>query len=164
MTLLRRRSAATAAGDSAEDLAESIAVEDVYELLYRRGENDLAAAVITTLAPAEARAVAQRLRRLVRRATRCRFFRDYRTALRPKEAARLGLVALWSERASAAGCRVWADLRAEPAPLPRRTLVGAVTSEADETERARPDALAQSESARLMPEWLAAPESSVWST
>jgi hypothetical protein len=38
-----------------------------------------------------------------------------------------------------------------------------VPSEAEETEGARPDALAQSESARLMPEWLAAPESSVWS-
>jgi hypothetical protein len=54
-------------------------------------------------------------------------------------------------------------MRAEPAPVPRLTPVGAVTSEAEETEGARPDALAQSKSARLMPEWLAEPEPSVWS-
>lgn len=54
MTLLIRRSAATAAGDSAEDLAESIAIEDVYELLFRRGESDLAAAVTATLAASSA--------------------------------------------------------------------------------------------------------------
>jgi hypothetical protein len=81
----------------------------------------------------------------------------------PQGGARRGLVGLWYERAGAAGCRVWTDLRAEPAPVPRRTPGGAVTSEAEEAEGARPDALTQSESARLMPEWLAAPDSSVWS-
>src|SRR5438270_607298 len=49
-----RRSAATAAGESAEDLAESIAIEDVDELLFRRGESDLAAAVAATLAASSA--------------------------------------------------------------------------------------------------------------
>lgn len=152
-----------AAHESAESVVESIAIEDIHALLYRRGEIDVAEALTATLTPVEACAVAARLRRVIRRAARRRFFRDYRTALRPDEAARLGLIALWYERAGQAGCRVWADLRTDLAPAPRLTLVGAPAPEAEETEGVPSDDLAPPEPTRLMPEWLTAPESSVWS-
>src|SRR5207253_3634222 len=134
MMVVMRRSDATATAESAESLAESMVIDDVHALLYRRGAIDLADALVATCGPAEACAVAQRLRRLVRRATRRHYFRDYRTALRPEEAARLGLIALWYERAGQAGCRLWADLSDDPAPAPRPTLVGTTTRTAETTE------------------------------
>lgn len=168
MKVVIRRSAVMTAENKAATLAESIAIDDIHTLLYQRGEIDLADALTASLEPDEARAVAVRLRHMVRHATRRRFFRDYRRALHADEAARLGLVALWYERAGQTGCHVWAELPGDPtaepvSSRPHLALVTTPLAEGDDVAQASADALAAGASPRLMPDWLAAPESSVWS-
>ncbi len=161
MTIVIRRSAVAAAtAESEESLAESIEIGDVHALLYERGDGELADALTAHLASREARAVADRLRVLARQGRKIGLFRDYRAALCPDEAARLGLVAMWYERAGRAGCRVWADLREGTHTAHPLTLLPASETMARATSdggSARPT------DAGIMPNWLDAPADSVWS-
>lgn len=164
MKIVIRRSAMTATRvESEESLAEFIEIGDVHALLYERGDGDLADALTAHLGPREARTVADRLRSLARRESRSGLFRDYRAALRPDGAARVGLVAMWYERAGRAGCRAWADLREE---LHEAAPVALVPAAIDIEPGARTPSGAVSgrpHGAGIMPEWLDAPDTSVWS-
>jgi len=161
MKIVIRRSAMTATkAENEESLAESIEIGDVHTLLYERGEGDLADALTAHLGPREARAVADQLRTLARHGRKVGLFRDYRAALRPDEAARLGLVAMWYERVGRAGCHVWADLRESVETVTPLTLLPTVEASAMMPSTG---ASAQSRGAGIMPDWLDAPTDSVWS-
>ncbi len=160
MKIVIRRSPMVTKAEREESLAESIEIGDVHALLYERGEGDLADALTAHLGPRETCTVAARLRSLARHGRKAGLFRDYRAALRPDEAARLGLVAMWYERVGHAGCRVWADLRESVETVTPLTLLPTV-----ETGATMPStgASAQSTGAGIMPDWLDAPADSVWS-
>ncbi len=161
MKIVIRRSAMTATkAEREESLAESIEIGDVHTLLYERGEGDLADALTAHLGPREACTVADQLRSLARHGRKVGLFRDYRAALRPDEAARLGLVAMWYARVGRAECRVWADLRESVQLVTPLTLLPTA-----ETGATMPStgASAHPTGAGIMPDWLDAPTDSVWS-
>ncbi len=158
--VIRRSAMAATKTENEESLAESIGISDVHALLYERGEGNLADALTAHLGPREACTVADQLRSLARHGRKAGLFRDYRAALRPDEAARLGLVAMWYERVGRAGCHVWADLRESVDTVTPLTLLPTV-----ETSATMPSTgvAAQSTGAGIMPDWLDAPTDSVWS-
>ncbi len=158
--VIRRSAMAATKAEREESLTESIEIGDVHTLLYERGEGDLADALTAHLGSREACAVADQLRSLARHGRKAGLFRDYRVALRPDEAARLGLVAVWYERVGRAGCHVWADLRESVETVTPLTLLPTV-----ETSATMPSTrvAAQATGAGIMPDWLDAPTDSVWS-
>ena len=179
MDLIIRRSPIVTKAESEETLAEAINVGYVHALLYQRGEAELADRLAAHVRPQEARDLAWHLRQFVRTATRTSIFRDYRTRLSPADARAIGLVATWYERAGAAGCRIWADLRDQvrdlaparqplPFPAPEPTC-GPTAHSLEEADREggdggeRPSAADPAgEASSLMPTWLHAPDTSVW--
>jgi hypothetical protein len=162
--IIVHRSPITTTAESEESLAETIDAGYIHTLLYRRGESELADALTAHLSAQEAVVVATLLRRVLHRYTRVGFLRPYRTVLSPGDAQKMGLLATWYERAGRAGCRVWADLRTGTtvAAPPRRDL---------ETAGAEPEPIVPpppantattAERTDLMPDWLNAPETSIW--
>jgi hypothetical protein len=116
------------------------------------------------LSAREAIVVAALLRRVLHRYTRVGFLRPYRAVLSPDDAQQMGLLATWYDRAGRAGCRVWADLRTS-------TTVAAPPRRHQETAGAEPEPIVPpplantattAERTDLMPDWLDAPESSIW--
>jgi hypothetical protein len=161
--IIVHRSPVATTAESEESLAETIDAGYVHTLLYRRGESDLADALTTNLSPQEAIAVAGLLRGVLRRDTRASFLRPYRAILSPADAQTMGLVATWYERAGRAGCRVWADLRASTtvAVSPARREVA--DAGAEQIIPPQPvNTATTAERTGLMPDWLAAPETSIW--
>jgi len=158
--VIRRSAMAATKAENEESLAESIEIGDVHNLLYERGEGDLADALTAHLGSREACAVADQLRSLARHGRKAGLFRDYRVALRPDEAARLGLVAVWYERVGRAGCRTWADLRESMETVTSLTLLPTVEAS---TTMPSTGVAAQPTGAGIMPDWLDAPTDSVWS-
>lgn len=165
MRIVVRRSAVRVTKvECEESLADTIDVGDVYAMLYKVGETDLADRLTQNLGPQEARDLAILLRRLIRRGGRRSAFHDYRAAVTSQDAARLGLVAMWYERIGRAGCRAWADLREGTAPAtPALTLVETAASTNERAGSASTGTRGPGERQGLMPEWLDAPESSIWS-
>jgi hypothetical protein len=164
--VIRRSAVVMPTVENEESLAEDIDVGDVHALLYGHGEIDLADRLLAHLGPQDALDVAVRLRRVVRRGIRGRRFRDYRIRLSPSDAERIGLVATWYERVGQAGCRTWADLRATTKAATRPlSLLGAAGLGAGERlpweSQTRPSS--GEKRTGIMPEWLDAPDTSVWS-
>ncbi len=159
MTIIIRRSTlGITTAESEDSLATSIEAGDIHAVLYAHGEVELAGRLVAHLGAQEAVDVAARLKRVVRRGGRSGLFRDYRTTLSPSDAARIGLVAAWYERAGHAGCRVWADLREGAAPV--QAPPESAPSFSD--QGMRPQAGDTVAMRGLMPEWLAAPAGSIW--
>ena len=164
MQIIVRRSPITTTAESDESLAETIDAGYIHTLLYRRGESALADALTAHLSAREAIVVAALLRRVLHRYTRVGFLRPYRAVLSPDDAQQMGLLATWYDRAGRAGCRVWADLRTS-------TTVAAPPRRHQETVGAEPEPIVPpppantattAERTDLMPDWLDAPESSIW--
>ncbi|HKC74552.1 MAG TPA: hypothetical protein VKF37_10170 [Chloroflexota bacterium] len=179
MDLIIRRSPIVTKAESEETLAEAINVGYVHALLYQRGEAELADLLAAHVRPQEARGLAWHLRQFVRKATRTSIFQDYRTRLSPADARAIRLAAAWYERAGAAGCRIWADLRdqvrdlapaRQPLPYPApEPICGPAALSLEEADRdggdggERPGAVDPvGDADSLMPTWLHAPDTSVW--
>ena len=179
MDLIIRRSPIVTKAESEETLAEAINVGYVHALLYQHGEAELADRLAAHVRPQEARDLAWHLRQFVRTATRTSIFRDYRTRLSAADARAIGLTATWYERAGAAGCRIWADLRdqvrdlaptREPLPFPAPDpICGPAALSLEEAGRDGGDggerpggADPAGDASSLMPTWLHAPDTSVW--
>jgi hypothetical protein len=162
--IIVRRSPITTTAESEESLAETIDAGSIHTLLYRRGESALADVLTAHLSAQEAIGVAALLRRVLQRYTRVGFLRPYRALLSPADAQQMGLLATWYERAGRAGCRVWADLRTSTtvAAPPRRhhETAGAEPEPSVPPPPAHPATTA--ERTALMPDWLDAPETSIW--
>lgn len=166
MRIVVRRSAVTQTKiECEESLANEIDVGEVYAALYAAGETDLADMLTRNLGPQDARDLAGLLRRLIRKGGRRGAFRDYRAALCPQDASRLGLVAMWYERVGRANCRAWADLREGiGSATPALSLIApAIPAKGEDTQLNPTDALTSEQGRTLMPDWLDAPENSVWS-
>jgi hypothetical protein len=161
--IIVRRSRITTTAESEESLAETIDAGYIHTLLYRRGESALADALTAHLSAREAIVVAALLRRVLHRYTRVGFLRPYRAVLSPDDAQQMGLLATWYDRAGRAGCRVWADLRTSTVAVPPRRHQETAGAE---PEPIVPPPLANTattaERTDLMPDWLDAPESSIW--
>lgn len=166
MRIVVRRSAVNQTKiESEESLAHEIDVGDVYAVLYAAGETELADMLTRNLGPQDACYLAGLIRRLIRRGGRRSAFRDYRAAVRSQDAARLGLVAMWYERVGRTNCRAWADLREGiAAAAPALSLVApAIPVKGEYTQLVPTDAPTSEQRRKLMPDWLDAPENSVWS-
>lgn len=177
MDLIIRRSSIGTKAEREETLAEAINVGDVHVVLYQRSEIALADLLTAHLQPREALALAQDLRQFVQQATRHSLWHDYRSRLAPADARAIGLVAAWYERAGAAGCRTWADLRDEGTLTPPRSQSHSLRLLSSETAgkpsgadtpplavaNATMDDPVDSEgSGGIMPTWLQAPDTSIW--
>jgi hypothetical protein len=161
--IIVRRSPITTTAESKESLAETIDAGYIHTLLYRRGESALADALTAHLSAREAIVVAALLRRVLHRYTRVGFLRPYRAVLSPDDAQQMGLLATWYDRAGRAGCRVWADLRTSTVAVPPRRQRETAGAEREPIVPLPPETTATTaERTDLMPDWLDAPESSIW--
>jgi hypothetical protein len=161
--IIVRRSRITTTAESEESLAETIDAGYIHTLLYRRGESALADALTAHLSAREAIVVAALLRRVLHRYTRVGFLRPYRAVLSPDDAQQMGLLATWYDRAGRAGCHVWADLRTSTVAVPPRRQRETAGAEREPIVPLPPETTATTaERTDLMPDWLDAPESSIW--
>lgn len=174
MCLTLRR---TRADDPARDaeLPQTLDVEALHTLLHRRGEADLAAALLLRLTPEGAGDLAALLMRFRRRYSTPGLFRSYARLLDAEGARQVDLAAAFLRGAGHAGCRVYHDPAADdgeqpPAstwPRPLYPLSDGGESECD-PEGDGEDVDPTSGTPRdqppqgIMPSWLPRPHGSAW--
>src|SRR5579875_2914735 len=112
MSLTLRR---TRADDPTRDaeLPQTIDVEALHALLHRRGEADLAAALLLRLTPAGAGDLAAHAARFRRRYSTPGLFRSYTRLLDAEEARQVDRAVAFLRGAGHAGCRVYPDPQAD---------------------------------------------------